>query len=222
MIREIAGPAGRLEILLDEPEGAPRAAAVFAHPHPRYGGTMHHKVVYRGAKALKDIGCAVLRFNFRGTGTSAGTFADGRGEMDDFRAGLDFVADRYSGVETWAAGFSFGAWVALTVGAVDERVSLLLGIAPPTERYDFADVRRSPKPKFFIHGERDEVTPLKAMRGFYAHLVEAKELVVIDAADHLFDGKVGEVGDAIEDLLGDYGPGFVARGAGFGRPSSRG
>ena len=70
---------------------------------------MHHKVVYRGAKALKDIGCAVLRFNFRGTGTSAGTFADGRGEMDDFRAGLDFVADRYSGLETWAAGFSFGA-----------------------------------------------------------------------------------------------------------------
>ena len=141
--------------------------------------------------------------------------------MDDFRAGLDFVSDRYSGVETWAAGFSFGAWVALTVGAVDERVSLLIGIAPPTESYDFADVRRSQKPKFFIHGERDEVAPLKAMRGFYAHLVEPKELVVIDAADHLFDGKVGEVGDAIEDLLGDYGPGFVARGPGFWRPSSR-
>ena len=221
MIREIAGPAGRLEILLDETESAPRAAVVFAHPHPRYGGTMHNKVVYQGAKALNGIGCAVLRFNFRGTGTSAGTFDDGRGEMDDFRAGLDFVADRYSGVETWAAGFSFGAWVALTVGAVDARVSLLLGIAPPTERYDFADVRRSPKPKFFIHGERDEVAPLKAMRGFYAHLVEPKELVVIDAADHLFDGKVGEVGDAIEDLLGDYGPGVVARGPGFGRPSSR-
>ena len=182
---------------------------------------MHNKVVYQGAKALNGIGCAVLRFNFRGTGTSAGTFDDGRGEMDDFRAGLDFVADRYSGVETWAAGFSFGAWVALTVGAVDARVSLLLGIAPPTERYDFADVRRSPKPKFFIHGERDEVAPLKAMRGFYAHLVEPKELVVIDAADHLFDGKVGEVGDAIEDLLGDYGPDVVARGPGFGRPSSR-
>ena len=179
------------------------------------------KVVYQGAKALNGIGCAVLRFNFRGTGTSAGTFDDGRGEMDDFRAGLDFVADRYSGVETWAAGFSFGAWVALTVGAVDARVSLLLGIAPPTERYDFADVRRSPKPKFFIHGERDEVAPLKAMRGFYAHLVEPKELVVIDAADHLFDGKVGEVGDAIEDLLGDYGPDVVARGPGFGRPSNR-
>src|SRR5205809_2515496 len=105
MIREIPGPAGRLEALLDEPAGsAPRAAVVLAHPHPQYGGTMHTKAVYQAAKALARIGCAVLRFNFRGAGTSQGAFDDGRGEMDDFRAALDFMHGRHQAVPLWAAG----------------------------------------------------------------------------------------------------------------------
>ncbi len=99
---------------------------------------------------------------------------------------------------------SFGSWVALTVGAEDSRVTTLFGIALPVDRYDFEPVARSTKAKFFIHGERDEVTSLKAMREFYARCAEPKELVVIDSADHLFDGKVSEVADAIEDLLGDW------------------
>ena len=74
----------------------------------------------------------------------------------------------------------------------------------PADRYDFRAVGESDKPKFFIHGERDETCPLKQVREFYARAREPKELVVIDAADHLFDGKVGEVADALEDLLGDY------------------
>jgi alpha/beta superfamily hydrolase len=206
-LREIAGPAGRLEALLDESMDSAagvRATVVFAHPHPQYGGTMHTKVVYQAAKALCRIGCAVLRFNFRGAGTSDGAFSNGPGEMADFRAALDVMTDRYPGVPLWAGGMSFGAWIALTVGAEDPRVSTLIGIAPPLSRYDVEAVARSTKPKFFIQGERDEVCPLKEMREFYARCAEPKELVVIDGADHLFDGKVLEVGDAIEDLLGDW------------------
>jgi alpha/beta superfamily hydrolase len=209
MLREIAGPAGCLEALLDEPSpssrvndegllerghgGMLRAAVAFAHPHPQYGGTMHTKVVYQSAKALSRIGCAVLRFNFRGVGRSAGTFDNGPGEMDDFRAGLDFLRDRYPSVPLWAGGMSFGAWIALTVGAEDPRVSTLIGIAPPLSRYDFDAVAQSTKPKFFIQGERDEVCSLREMREFYARAAEPKELVVIDTANHLFDGKVSEV-----------------------------
>jgi uncharacterized protein len=202
----IDGPAGALEGILDAPEGTPRAAAVFAHPLPTHGGTMHTKVVYQGAKALARIGCATLRFNFRGVGRSAGTFDEGRGESADFRAALDHVAGLYPGLPLWAAGFSFGSWVALDVGAADSRVTLLLAIAPPLEGrgYDFSRVAASTKPKFFIQGERDEIAPLDAMYRFYAKLSEPKELVVIDAADHLFDGKTSEVGDAIEDLLADF------------------
>src|SRR4051812_19068273 len=145
MLREIAGPAGRLEALLDEPAtgrgvtgdgllaagpgSAPRAAVVVAHPHTGYGGTMHTKAVYQAAKALSRIGCAVLRFNFRGAGASAGAFSDGPGEMADFRAALDVMAARYPGRPLWSAGMSFGAWVGLSVGAEDPRVSTLIGIA---------------------------------------------------------------------------------------------
>jgi alpha/beta superfamily hydrolase len=219
-VREIPGPAGPLEALLEEPpvtrgvnaEGLVErgqadglhAAVVIAHPHPEFGGTMHTKAVFQSAKALRRIGCAVLRFNFRGAGTSAGTFDNGIGEMDDFRAGLDFMYERYPGVPLWSAGMSFGSWIALTVGAADPRVSALVGIAPPLSRYDFEPVRVSPKPKFFVQGERDELCPLKDMQAFYARAADPKELVVIDAADHLFDGKLGELAEAIEDLLGDW------------------
>jgi alpha/beta superfamily hydrolase len=201
---ELQGPAGRLEAVLDLPAGAPRAAAVFAHPHPQYGGTMHTKVVFRGAKALAGIGCAVLRFNYRGVGTSDGAYADGIGERDDFRAALAFMSERYPGVDLWSAGFSFGCWIALTEGAAADGVSTLIGIGVPVGTYDLSALEGCTKPKFLIHGERDEHFPVRAVRAFYSRLPEPKELVVVDGADHLFDGKVGEVADAIQDLLEDF------------------
>jgi alpha/beta superfamily hydrolase len=198
------GPAGALEALLDEPTGSPRAAVVFAHPLPTHGGTMHTKAVFQGAKGLMRAGCAVLRFNFRGVGRSAGAFAEGPGEMDDFGAALDFTAARYPHLPMWAAGFSFGSWVALETGASDERVTALIGIAPPVTRYDYSRTLQSDKAKFFVQGDLDELCPIKDLRKFYAALKEPKELVVIDGANHLFEGKTGEVGDALEDLVGDF------------------
>jgi uncharacterized protein len=203
-LREIPGPEGPLEALLDLPGGEPRAAAVFGHPHPLHGGTMHTKAVYQAAKALARIGVAVLRFNFRGVGRSAGTFDGGPGEMEDIRAGLDFMEGRFPGVPLWTAGVSFGSWVALTVGAQDPRVRVLIGIAVPVDRYDFSAVKDSDQAKFIIQGERDELVPLKDVRTFYAELKEPKDLVIIDAADHLFDGKTSEIGEAIEELLADF------------------
>jgi alpha/beta superfamily hydrolase len=218
-ITDLVGPAGPLEALLDEPAvGADlgqtptpiRAAVVFAHPHPQYGGTMHTKAVYQGAKGLTRIGCTVLRFNFRGVGASEGVFDKGEGEMDDFRAALNYMALQYPTTRLWAAGFSFGAWVALETGATDDRVSALIGIAPPVATsvsgmaYEFPNTLACTKPKFFVQGEADEVCPLEGMWTFYGKLHEPKELVVIDAADHLFEGKTPEVGEALEDLLADF------------------
>jgi alpha/beta superfamily hydrolase len=203
---DIRGPLGQLEGLINASSaGQPRAVAVLAHPLPTAGGTMHTKTVFHAAKALARIGCPVLRFNFRGVGRSAGTFADGPGEQDDFRAALDFMTARYPDVKhVWTAGMSFGAWVAMTVGAADTRASALIGIAPPVNHRDFSSVIAAEKPTFLIHGERDEVISLKEIRRFYGQLSEPKELVVIDGADHLFDGKVSEVGESIEDLLQDF------------------
>ena len=214
-ITDLRGPAGFLEAILDTPaqstqSGTPRAAVVFAHPHPQHGGTMHTKAVFQGAKGLARIGCAVLRFNFRGVGSSAGAFDSGEGEKEDFRAALDYMAAKYPDVRLWSAGFSFGAWVALEVGAEDNRVSALIGIAPPVVtsvsgmNYTFPNTLASTKPKFFVQGEADEVCPLEGMWSFYAKLEEPKELVVIDAANHLFEGQAAEVGEALEELLADF------------------
>jgi uncharacterized protein len=205
VIREIPGVVGPLETLLDRPAGTPRAVVVFAHPLPTEGGTMHTKVVFQSAKALARTGCAVLRFNFRGVGRSAGTWDEGPGELEDFRAAVDFVAERYPGTEIWAAGFSFGSYVAMTAGAADDRVCTLIAIAPPVNKWPFGDaIKQSRKPKFIVHGEQDGLIPLRAVREFYAQLQEPKELVEIDRANHLFEGQAGEVGDALEDLLADF------------------
>ena len=204
VIREIPGAVGPLEVLIDKPAGDPRAAVVFAHPLPTEGGTMHTKCVFQASKALSRIGCVVLRFNFRGVGRSAGAWDEGRGEMDDFRAAVNYVATEHPGLEMWAAGFSFGSHVAGPVGAEDERVCALILIGPPVNKYDFRAVKTSTKPTFIIHGESDELIPIKLVREFYAQLPEPKEFVEIDRANHLFDGQASEVGDALEDLLEDF------------------
>ena len=203
---DLAGPAGCLEALLDEGSDPPRAAVVFGHPHPMYGGTMHTRAVYQAAKGLTRIGCSVLRFNFRGVGRSEGTFDQGEGEMADYAAALDFMAMRYPGSPLWAAGFSFGSWIALETGSADPRVSALIGIAPPVKRdgYEWPRTLASDKPKFLVQGDMDELCAIKDTWAFYAQLKEPKELVVIEGASHLFDGQTQELGQAMEDLLGDF------------------
>ncbi len=145
VLREIQGPAGTLEVLLDKPaergvtgegllatgaDSGIRAAVVLGHPHPQRGGTMHTKGIYHTAKGLSRIGCVVLRFNFRGIGKSEGAWDEGEGEKADFRAALDFMAAQYPSVPLWAGGMSFGSWVGMNVGVEDPRVSTLIGIHP--------------------------------------------------------------------------------------------
>jgi len=204
-LREIAGPAGRLEALLERPQltkGEPvRASVVFAHPHPLYGGTMHTKGVYRATKALAALGCAVLRFNFRGVGRSEGTFDNGVGELEDFRAALDAMAHLYPDTDAWAAGFSFGAWVALTAGALDDRVTRLIAIAPALHMYDFTALRASEKPKYFVQGALDEICPLANLEAFYAELLPPKRLAIVPGANHLFNGQVEQMSSALAGLI---------------------
>jgi alpha/beta superfamily hydrolase len=197
------GPAGTIEALLDEPAppSEPRAAVVFAHPLPTHGGTMHTKAVFQGTKGLTRVGCAVLRFNFRGVGRSEGSFDEGRGESDDFKTALDVMAARYPALPLWVAGFSFGSWIALEAGAADPRVSVLIGIAPPVAKYSYAETLETTKSKFLVQGNLDEICPIKDLWAFYAKLKEPKEIAVIDGANHLFEGMATQVGDALEDLL---------------------
>src|SRR6202142_634483 len=106
-IPDLRGPAGRLEALLNTGRDDAPYTALICHPHPAGGGTMHNKVVYHAMKALSSFGLPVLRFNFRGTGLSQGEHDNGRGEQDDVRAALDYLAREFPGKPILLAGFSF-------------------------------------------------------------------------------------------------------------------
>lgn len=162
---------------------------------------MHNRVVYRAAKAFEELGWSVLRFNFRGVGASGGSFDDGRGEADDVRAALDWMAARRPDADLVVAGFSFGCAVGLPVGAADPRVTHLVGIGTPTDRFRFellADVR---KPKLFIQGGRDEHGPLTQLEAGLALVAKPWELVVVEGADHFFEGRLPEMQRAIVDFF---------------------
>ena len=139
----IAGPAGDLEALVEDPGGAaPAACMVVCHPHPLHGGTMQNKVVTTLARCAEERGMPSLRFNFRGVGASAGAFDEGRGETDDALAAVATARQRWPDAALWLAGFSFGGYIALrasTTRGVGE-VSRLVTIAPAFTRY-FGTVR---------------------------------------------------------------------------------
>ena len=157
-MRHLDGPAGRLEARIDEPVGPPRAVAVVAPPHPELGGTLHDRVVYHATQGLIRVGCAVIRFTFRGAGASEGTFTGGPGERDDFHAAIDAAAARYPVLPVWAVGYSFGAWIAADVGAADPRVALLVAIAPADVELRLRRRDRPPASRSSsIHGERDHL-----------------------------------------------------------------
>jgi alpha/beta superfamily hydrolase len=180
---------GQLEAIVREPP-APVAAAVVCHPHPRGGGTVNNNVVYRLAKALVDGGVATLRFNFRGVGTSSGTYAEGIGEEDDARDALDFLRARHPTLPLWIAGFSFGARVGLSVGARDDRVEKLIGVGLALKMFDYGFLAASGKPKAIIQAADDEYGAREAIEAAVRAMAEPKRLWIVDGATHLFPGRL--------------------------------
>jgi len=201
----LEGPAGRLEALLNA--GTPEAthAALVCHPHPVFGGTLHNKVVFHAMKALNGFGFPVLRFNFRGAGLSEGLHDHGNGEAEDVRAALDWLEREYT-LPIIFAGFSFGAAVGLRVACPDDRVKALIGlgtpIAPVDDRnYEFTFLQSCAKPKLFVSGTRDQFGPKAKLQAMVDALPEPKRLVLIDSADHFFEGRLRELRESIEEWL---------------------
>lgn len=196
----VPGRAGRLEAIYKAADSPARAGLV-CHPHPQHGGTMHNKVVYRAAKAFERLGWPVLRFNFRGVGASEGSFTDGAGESEDVAAALDWLASEHPGIPLVVAGFSFGNAIGLPVGARDDRVSHLVGIGTPTESFDFDALAATTKPKLFVQGGRDEYGPLDDLREGLVRVGKPWALVVVEDADHFFEGHLEELQNAIVDFF---------------------
>jgi alpha/beta superfamily hydrolase len=195
---DITGPAGRLEAILMRPDAAPVAAAVICHAHPRHGGVMHFKVVFRAARALQHAGLAALRFNFRGVGRSEGVHDDGRGEQDDVRAALQEVAHRFPGLPLVLGGFSFGSSMALRVGCGDARVAALFALGFPLSMVpdtSFLDGCRTPR--LFVQGEKDEFGSGPVVGALVQRLPEPRQLVIVPGSDHFFAGHLDELQESV-------------------------
>ncbi|TVP43760.1 MAG: alpha/beta fold hydrolase [Gemmatimonadales bacterium] len=178
-----------------------RGGAVFCHPHPLHGGTMHTKAVFRGAQALNDAGFHVLRFNFRGVGQSTGSHDDGRGEADDVRAALDWFSSEHSELPLLIGGFSFGSVVGLKVGFEDPRARALLGLGLPVRAWDLSGLAdpeaRGGRPLLLVQGENDEFGTGQELEAFAESMGPGAAVARIPGADHYFHDRFDELRAAI-------------------------
>lgn len=195
------GPAGALEAVVDFPEPAEARplVAVVCHPLPTEGGTMHNKVVTMVARALRELGATTVRFNFRGTGGSAGEFDDGRGEREDLRAVVDWVQDARPGDRLWLAGFSFGAYVTLAAAA-DLLPDAVISIAPPAagRGWDFAAIPAPDVPWLVVQGDADEIIDPQAVYAWIDGLARKPQLVRMPDTSHFFHRKLVDLRGAIQ------------------------
>ncbi|MEO8100450.1 MAG: alpha/beta fold hydrolase [Acidobacteriota bacterium] len=198
----LAGPAGRIEALLEEPEeGAPREIALVCHPHPQHGGTMHNKVVYRVARGLRRSGCVVLRFNYRGVNLSEGEYAHGEGELEDARTALEYLRSRYPDLPLTLAGFSFGSRIVLRLGCEGAGgAGRVLAVGFPTVYKDRAYLDDCKVARVFVQSTRDEYGPVAELQAIVDMLPEPKRLVWIEAQDHFFAGALEELENAVAGL----------------------
>ena len=187
---------GQLEGIHRPRSASAERVALVLHPHPLFGGTMHNKVVYRAAKALEEAGFETLRINFRGVGESSGVHDEGRGEIDDARAALDYLLlNQPHARQVVVAGFSFGAVIGLKLGCEDPRVTSLIAIGTPLRMDQLAFLDDCSKPVLFIHGEADELAALAPLKSRLETLPATLKyrLEVITKAGHFFDHQLDEL-----------------------------
>jgi alpha/beta superfamily hydrolase len=203
----LSGPSGKLETLSDvaEPATARRGVAIVCHPHPLQGGTMHNKVVTMVERALRESGLDTLRFNFRGTGDSEGSFDDGNGEGDDLAAVVGWVRRVRPSDAVWLAGFSFGSYVTIR-NAVRLRADALISIAPPAGRWPFETIELPTSPWLVVQGEEDEVVDPQAVFDWIDGMKHPPELIRMPETSHFFHRRLMDLRGAVKHTVREWLP----------------
>jgi alpha/beta superfamily hydrolase len=161
--------------------------------------------VFHAMKALNSFGFPVLRFNFRSAGLSQGEHDHGQGEVGDVRAALDWL-DKEFHLPLIFAGFSFGAAVGLQAACPYTRVKAAIALGVPVaaidnRTYDFGFLQTCSKPKLFVSGARDQFGPKSLLHQLVTSVPEPRKLVLIESADHFFEGRLRELREAIESWI---------------------
>lgn len=193
----VSGPVGNLEGMLETPSDADGSSiAVICHPHPVYGGTMTNKVVHMLAKAFNELGVPAIRFNYRGVGTSAGAYDEGRGETLDTLAVVRWAQERFPGAQLWLGGFSFGGAIALRTAAQTQPARLVT-VAPAIQRVDVTRVPMPRCPWLIVQGDNDELVNAQEVQAWAHSLDPAPEFAMLAGVDHFFHGRLNELRDVV-------------------------
>ena len=200
----IDGPVGQLEALyLDSAE--PRGLALLCHPNPVQGGTMMNKVVSTLQRTARDAGLVTLRFNYRGVGASAGSHDMGTGEVDDALAAARWLRGKYPDLPLTLLGFSFGGFVATSLGgrleAEGVKLARLFMVAPAVMRLRDEDALPQTCPITVIQPETDEVIDPQLVYDWSKDLSRPHELLKVAECGHFFHGKLPELKELVAPRL---------------------
>lgn len=167
----------RLEAAVHDGRGA--LAAIVLHPHPQYGGDMDNHVVSAVTGALAARDATTVRFNFRGTGRSEGTYHGAGGEAADARAAVAFAREKAPGARLVLVGYSFGATIAAAIADDVDPAALVL-VSPPVGMRPLPD-RDPALPTLCIAGDRDQIAPTASVLALAS---PACRTVVVPGVDH--------------------------------------
>ncbi len=193
------GPAGRLEGRYHQAEEPNAPIALILHTHPQFGGTMNNPIVHALYYMFARRGFSVLRFNFRSVGRSQGLFDNGAGELADAAAALDWMQTLTKEARScWLAGVSFGSWISMQLLMRRPEVQGFLTIAPLASHYDFSFLAPCPTSGLIVNGAQDKVVPPEVVEEALVKKLKTQkgieiEHVVMEGANHFFEGKVDEL-----------------------------
>ena len=153
----------------------------------------------------------VRKLNYAGQNSVGGTGPaacglDGNGQTSD----LVFVLSAFS-PEMDPAYYAISAAakaVGLRAACPDNRVKALIGLGVPAapiddRTYDFTFLRTCDKPKLFVSGGRDQFATAVQLHTLVGSVPEPKKLVLIEGADHFFEGRLREMREIIEQWVGN-------------------
>lgn len=178
--------------------GSTESGVVISHPHPLYGGDMYNIVVETIAATFWKSGHTTLRFNFRGTGNSRGSYDEGNGEQQDVEAACRLLREKGISKLT-LAGYSFGAWVNCFAANKISFEQMIL-VSPPVAMLPFSEIEPIKYPILSVTGSHDEFAPPGLVKKVLLDCNPKACIEVIDGADHFYFGYTRD----LEQVLSNY------------------
>jgi alpha/beta superfamily hydrolase len=201
------------------PDGNALGSAVICHPHPQYGGSKDHPLLWAIRIKLAARGFVVFSFNFRGVMGSEGTFGGGADEVKDVRAAVGRARQESDG-PTFVCGWSFGAHVALRTAVDDERIAALALVALPLHEAsidlpalpslpDPGHLERFDRPVLLLAGDSDPYCPVPELLVMAGRLPRST-VEIVSGADHFFGKREHEAARIVARFARQVLPGDPA------------